>query len=575
MKNITVAIASGAALLASLVGHAVRADGVPGTLQPPSTAASVVGPVGRTTALRDPAHGYPFNATPADLAKQGYVEEEFFIQGLANRYTTPALATGAVTDGNHPFKTRLVVRRPISRSKFNGTAIIEWTNVSQGHDNEVDWFQSGAHLVRAGYAWIGVSAQRVGVDALKQWSPSRYGTLDVSEGGAITNDALSYDIFTAAARAVKGATTPGVMGGLRVERLIATGHSQSAGRLYTYFTSVHPLAPIFDGVVLHGGGGILRPDLEVKVWKFLSETDVSGQTRQPDTDRLRTWEVAGTSHLDAQLSRGLGSVGLLAAGGAPVDGLPKGPTISGGSSPGSGQAAGVGSFQRISNQPNDGCAKPIFSRVPSYYVQNALYDHLARWIKDGTPPPTAPPIEMRDARPGEVVVSSFGPPGRGPGGAPPTGRRAEAAATAPGRRGGDGAEAPPAGGRRGGAAGGRRGGPPPIVRVIARDEAGNALGGVRLSQHAVPTAVNTGVNTALSGAEPSGGTSGNGGMFCGLLGSHEPFDAARLAMLYPTHDAYVAKVKEVTEKNLKWGYILKADADATVAEARNSSIGRR
>ena len=53
-------------------------------------------------------------------------------------------------------------------------------------------------------------------------------------------------------------------------------------------------------------------------------------TRQPDTDRFRLWEVAGTSHLDAQLSRGLGQVGLLAAGGSPVDGLPAGPTISGG-----------------------------------------------------------------------------------------------------------------------------------------------------------------------------------------------------------------------------------------------------
>src|SRR5439155_4615505 len=89
-----------------------------------------------------------------------------------------------------------------------------WTNVSQGHDNEVDWFQAGAHFVRAGYAWIGVSAQRVGVDALKLWSPGRYGTLDVSDGGTITNDALSYDIFAAAARAVDGRASADVMGGL-------------------------------------------------------------------------------------------------------------------------------------------------------------------------------------------------------------------------------------------------------------------------------------------------------------------------------------------------------------------------
>jgi hypothetical protein len=96
---------------------------------------------------------------------------------------------------------------------------------------------------------------------------------------------------------------------------------------------------------------------------------------------------------------------------------------------------------------------------------------------------------------------------------------------------------------------------------VARDETGNALGGIRLSQHAVPTAINSGENT--------------GGMFCGLLGSHQPFDAARLASLYPTHDGYVAKVKEVTEKNLKTGYLLKPDADATLAEAKSSAVGKR
>jgi hypothetical protein len=516
-------------------------------------AVNVTGPIAVTSPLGDARHGYPFNATPMDLVKQGYVEEEFFISGVASRYNTPQMATGTATDGGHPYKTRIVVRRPKSQTRFNGTAIVEWTNVSQGHDNEVDWFQSGAHFVRVGYAWVGVSAQRVGVNALKQWSPDRYAALDVSEGGTIADDALSYDIFAAAAREVRGSAGASIMGGLRVERMIATGHSQSAGRLYTYFTSVHPLAPVFDGVVLHGGGGQVRTDLDVKVWKFLSETDVPGQasaSRQPDTDKFRWWEVAGTSHLDARLSRGLGQLGLRAAGGAPVDGPPAGPPISGG-------GAGTGNFQASTGAPNDGCEKPIFSRVPSYYTQNALYDHFARWLKDGTPPPTAPPIELKQLPPLAGPSAPGGGAGargagRGSNAAPPR----EGAAPGPrgGNRGGDAAE--------GDARGAGRGGPPPPPRYeIIRDELGNALGGIRLSQHAVPTATNTGQN--------------GGGMFCGLLGSYEPFDTARLATLYTTHDAYVAKVKDVTEKNLKAGYIVKEDADQTIADAKSSKIGRK
>jgi hypothetical protein len=43
------------------------------------------------------------------------VEQEFFIEGTANRYNTPALATGIVVDSGHPYRTRMVIRRPLSR----------------------------------------------------------------------------------------------------------------------------------------------------------------------------------------------------------------------------------------------------------------------------------------------------------------------------------------------------------------------------------------------------------------------------------------------------------------------------
>jgi hypothetical protein len=97
--------------------------------------------------------------------------------------------------------------------------------------------------------------------------------------------------------------------------------------------------------------------------------------------------------------------------------------------------------------------------------------------------------------------------------------------------------------------------------VFARDRAGNVLGGIRLAAHAVPTATNTGVNT--------------GSGFCRLYGSHEPFDAATLARLYPTHADYVDAVREVVNANLQVGHILDYDAAVTILEAELSDIGRR
>jgi hypothetical protein len=53
------------------------------------------------------------------------------------------------------------------------------------------------------------------------------------------------------------------------------------------------------------------------------------------------------------------------------------------------------------------------------------------------------------------------------------------------------------------------------------------------------------------------------------------FDQDKLASLYPRHKEYVSAVRETTEKNLKAGYILKPDAEATIAAAERSDIGKR
>ena len=52
---------------------------------------TVTGPIPATAAPGDPSHNYPFFASQFDLAARGYVEEEYFIEGTANRYTIPPL----------------------------------------------------------------------------------------------------------------------------------------------------------------------------------------------------------------------------------------------------------------------------------------------------------------------------------------------------------------------------------------------------------------------------------------------------------------------------------------------------
>ena len=376
---------------------------------------TVTGPMPSTGIPGNPAHDYTYFATTHDLATHGYIEEEFLFKGSANRYTTPALTTGTIIDGNHPYATRLVVRRPLEPKRFNGTVLVEWYNVTNGFDAENTWFFSWEDMLRSGYAWVGVSAQNVGVSRLRAFSPSRYGTLDVTAGGTIGGDALSYDIFSQAAQAIKNPVGVDVLGGLKPNVVIGIGESQSASRLVTYVNSIHPLANVYDGFLLLSSlGGKIRTDLSTPVWKVSTEYDViqsEAAARQPDTPTIRLWEVAGTSHVDYHLRQSR----------EPLD------------------LRDNGSSSAATLAPT--CGVPTLgTRVPTQYVLAAAYAHLVRWITKGTPPPTAPPME----------IDSIG-----------AGNRA----------------------------------------VVKRDSLGLGLGGIRLAEVAAPIGVSNGLNTGPGACE--------------------------------------------------------------------------
>ena len=397
---------------------------------------------------------YPFFSTWLDLAASGYVEEEFYVSGAADAYAT----TGAKLASDVPYRTRVVVRRPVSQAAFNGTVLVEWQNVTAGYDLDALW--NRRHL-REGYAWIGVSAQRVGVDQLRAWSPTRYGSLDVTGGGAFTTDQLSYDVFAQAAEAIRSPGAVDLLGGLDVERVLAIGASQSAGRMAVYYNVVLPQEqPVFDGYAFIVGTAPTRVGTE-PIFQVLSETDVTNPlTRRPDSDVFRRWEVAGAAHSGWEGQEYRRPLSIRDLGAAPV-------------------------YE---------CTNPPFSRVPLSQVIEAAYAHLTRWVDGGAPPPHAPYLEFSG----------------------PT--------------------------------------------TKARNELGLALGGIQLSQVAVPTALNTGSNSGPS--------------FCILFGTHIPFGDEQLDALYRNHGRYVSGVARTDEANVQAGFILEADAEENQREAAHSSVGK-
>ncbi len=349
----------------------------------------VSGPIASPDIPGAPSHHYTFFASNRDLASHGYLEEEFFIKGTASTYNTPPGQTGTVKNSGLPYFTRIVVRRPADPKRFNGTVLVEWDNVTNLFDAENFWFFGWEHIMRAGYVWVGVSTQTIGVAALKKWSPQRYGALDVGKIVASTGpgrgpdrDAMSYDIFSQAGQALRHPGDVDMLHGLKPKLFLAVGESQSAARLASYVNSIHPLARVYDGFLLLSAlGRSIRSDLLSPVFKLNTEYDVIGgeaAARQPDTSTFRTWEVAGASHVDQHLRASREAVEL--------------------------RDNGVSLEANLSPL----CAVPsIGTRVPTNYVVASALDKLAVWAAGGPPPPTAPRLIMTQImqRPHQSVIA--------------------------------------------------------------------------------------------------------------------------------------------------------------------------
>lgn len=363
------------------------------TTAPPSPVPEVV--------VTGPVPGTPQTSGAAGLEAAGYVEEEFFVSGTARSFE-PAGELG--DDGRWtlraaaeaPYTTRILVKRPADPARASGVVVVEWNNVSVGSDGTPDWTFTRDELLRSGHTHVAVSAQAAGVDQerggivggggnpLTTADPERYG--DLTHPG----DPWSYDVFHQIGALVRTPPPdgPDPLGGQARTALVALGESQSAFRLVSYVNGVHPLDPVFDGFLIHSRGGgaapfddtrevggaiagavTIRDDLDVPVLTFSTETDLTAlrysAARQPDTDRFRSWEVAGTAHADAFL-----------VGGDPVR---------------AGELLG--------------CAAPV-NDGPQHLALKAALAHLVTWVTEGTPPPAGDPIAVDDT--GAIVRDDDG-----------------------------------------------------------------------------------------------------------------------------------------------------------------------
>lgn len=111
-----------------------------------------------------------------------------------------------------------------------------------------------------------------------------------------------------------------------------------------------------------------------------------------------------------------------------------------------------------------------------------------------------------------------------------------------------------------------------LLLVSEVDDDGNEIVGVRTAEIAVPVATYTGWNfraLATGGAEQVVNLLGSAIPFARTVGERNSNHDPRLSVAerYPTHDAYIARVKQVADRLVKGGYLLADDVPQVMKRA--------
>jgi hypothetical protein len=372
------------------------------------------------------ASSHPFGAAnhtriPEDLSVIGYVEEEFLISGTANVYDWPAPGPAVVRTPDVPYTTRLLIRRPANKSKFSGTVAVEMQNPSNLFDLNLGWTISHKEFARNGDVWAGITAKPTSVVALKKFDPSRYARLNwanplplddprncarvANDSDRATENGLVWDMNSQVGAWLlsRDPTNPLLYGVAAsaphpVQHLIGWGYSQTGGFLYTYINAIHPLdvkangKPIFDGYLVatatptvpvnqcaaqipqNDSRRELR-DVGVPVMRVMTTSEYLSfgggvAARLPDSDTppnlTRNYEIAGAAHATPDELNFAASPADIEKAGRPV--------------------------------PPMDCNEGPRSRFPNGPAFNAIFHNLNLWIRKGTPPPKAEPIDVQDGK---------------------------------------------------------------------------------------------------------------------------------------------------------------------------------
>lgn len=224
----------------------------------------------------------------------GYVSEEYFVSGSAN---------------GQPYKTRIMVRRPLEAERFSGIVVAE-----SMHSNgfAVTFQPQMKSVLLRGHVHVEIAAQQGNVNStIKPFNAERYSSLSIASGQQTS------EIIAQVALLMKSNLSNGPLAPLSVRRVVLQGTSQASGVLRTYQSQKHfqsrmpDGSPLVDGYLATstlGSAPMMVVDVPTVHMPTMTEVNSGAPSgnlfRRPDSDepgnRYRLYEVAGMAHANSR-----------------------------------------------------------------------------------------------------------------------------------------------------------------------------------------------------------------------------------------------------------------------------------
>ena len=287
-----------------------------------------------------------------DMAHFKYEAKEYFVSGTAN---------------GQPYRTRIVVRRPIDSGRFSGLVLAE-----SMHPSGNAWMFHFTHRYSMTEGHVALDILTSTHEPFVEFNGGRYKDLQVLPGQA-------PEILAQAGALMKSRQSP--IAGLPLRKMVLAGTSASAGVLINYLPAhtvlrLADMKPIYDGFLptssgatiaaRMNAGGSERP-VDVPIVQVPTMTEVAsatGVTGRQDSDepgnQFRVYEFVGMAHIDSR--------------------------------------------DAASYYP-DPCRLPI-SRFPMAAYMSVALHHLWQWVDKGTVPPRADRIwiDRNEANDGSMMA---------------------------------------------------------------------------------------------------------------------------------------------------------------------------